>query len=57
VRKGERKGWEEKRREGKKGERTGRDGREDKNVLPHSEQAVADIVCRNIPISRPQPVA
>jgi len=41
VKEGERKGWEEKRREGKKGERTGRDGRQGKNVLPHSKQAVA----------------
>ena len=33
---------------GKKGERTGSDGRQGKNVLPHSKQAVAAYECCSI---------
>jgi len=42
VREGERKGWEEKRREGRgrKGREREETAREGKNVLPHSKQAV-----------------
>jgi len=41
VREGERKEWEEKRREGKEGREREGTAMESKNVLPHSKQAVA----------------